>query len=571
MDQYSGSSYQDLLNNSIVSADVINLTGNDPSSVPYINGAQQLADYVFTNGQLLMGVTGGDPTPGNLTPGSNVSITNGPGSIAVGLTGIIPIANGGTNSGTALFGGHLMVSNAGEIIEGTSSFNPMFGTVKVSNLIDTGLTPSELVSTDGSSQLHSVTITNAHGCATSFSGSTLNCTMTQDLTASGQPTFANLIDSGLTHSSLVASDVTSQLQSVIITNSNGCLTSFTGSTLTASMTQDLSTIGFPLFSAMTLNGTSNQLVLQNGSSNTITLNMSSPPASSRVYSMPLAGADADFIVSEAVSGSTINGVRTFGSAPIFGYATGNSIAVLDSSRALQSRTLSDGELLIGSTGTAPISATLTGTFDQIDVTNGSGSITLSLPSILVFGTTTIGASGSSTIWTNTGSSNAIIQDNTGKIFTSFNELDDGAGAFQAVKVTVGTSLFLPTLTGTPTNLNYYEEFTHSTTVIGPWTVPIAISIQMTRIGRIVTALTTSDTTGTFSFSAQAQLNAALPVRFRPAGHLRLYTLVEDASASVDSHCDLPTSGFMSWSVGPSGANFSAGVATIYAFSYSWSV
>lgn len=42
----------------------------------------------------------------------------------------------------------------------------------------------------------------------------------------------------------------------------------------------------------------------------------------------------------------------------------------------------NGQLLIGSTGAAPVAATLTGTANQIAITNGAGSITASLPNTL---------------------------------------------------------------------------------------------------------------------------------------------------------------------------------------------
>lgn len=42
----------------------------------------------------------------------------------------------------------------------------------------------------------------------------------------------------------------------------------------------------------------------------------------------------------------------------------------------------NGQLLIGSTGSTPVSATLSGTSNQISVTNGAGSVTLGLPSSL---------------------------------------------------------------------------------------------------------------------------------------------------------------------------------------------
>jgi hypothetical protein len=47
--------------------------------------------------------------------------------------------------------------------------------------------------------------------------------------------------------------------------------------------------------------------------------------------------------------------------------------------ALVSNVLTNGQLLIGSTGAAAVAASLTGTTNQVNVTNGAGSITLSTP------------------------------------------------------------------------------------------------------------------------------------------------------------------------------------------------
>ncbi|MBX7153317.1 MAG: hypothetical protein K1X91_00025 [Bacteriodetes bacterium] len=71
--------------------------------------------------------------------------------------------------------------------------------------------------------------------------------------------------------------------------------------------------------------------------------------SNRVYTVPDAGADASFVMTEG--NQTINGVKTFGSAPIFGSLTG---------------------ILIGNGSGALSTATITGTTNQIGVTNGNG-------------------------------------------------------------------------------------------------------------------------------------------------------------------------------------------------------
>lgn len=55
------------------------------------------------------------------------------------------------------------------------------------------------------------------------------------------------------------------------------------------------------------------------------------------------------------------------------------IMVSSGGAIVEAAALSDGQFLIGSTGAAPSAANLTGTLNQVNVTNGPGSITLSLP------------------------------------------------------------------------------------------------------------------------------------------------------------------------------------------------
>lgn len=63
-----------------------------------------------------------------------------------------------------------------------------------------------------------------------------------------------------------------------------------------------------------------------------------------------------------------------------GGSTAKTILVVDASNNLSSLgPLTNGQLVIGSTGNLPSLATLTGTSNQVSVSNGAGSITLSLP------------------------------------------------------------------------------------------------------------------------------------------------------------------------------------------------
>ena len=65
-------------------------------------------------------------------------------------------------------------------------------------------------------------------------------------------------------------------------------------------------------------------------------------------------------------------------SPIAG-ADGDSILVTDATGKLAEIALENGELLIGSTGAAPVATALSGTTDQVTITNGAGSVVISTP------------------------------------------------------------------------------------------------------------------------------------------------------------------------------------------------
>jgi len=99
---------------------------------------------------------------------------------------------------------------------------------------------------------------------------------------------------------------------------------------------------------------------------------------------------------EGVVKSDANGVLSHGDVDLTSEVTGtlpvanggtnsstalsnNRVMVSSSGSIVEASALANGELLIGSTGNAPVAAAITGTTDQVTVTNGAGSITLSLP------------------------------------------------------------------------------------------------------------------------------------------------------------------------------------------------
>lgn len=88
------------------------------------------------------------------------------------------------------------------------------------------------------------------------------------------------------------------------------------------------------------------------------------------------------IIFDPFSGNLIDIGSVSGGSSIGGSISGssaNSALIIDSSNALQNLVLSNGQLVIGATGASPVAGTITGTSNQVVVTNGVNSITLSLP------------------------------------------------------------------------------------------------------------------------------------------------------------------------------------------------
>jgi hypothetical protein len=70
-----------------IASSVVDLTSEVTGTLPVANGGTGQSSY--TNGQLLIGNTSGNTlTKGTLTAGSNISITNGNGSITIAATGV---------------------------------------------------------------------------------------------------------------------------------------------------------------------------------------------------------------------------------------------------------------------------------------------------------------------------------------------------------------------------------------------------------------------------------------------------------------------------------------------------
>ena len=152
-----------------------------------------------TNGQLLIG-NGAGYTLAGLTAGTGISVTNGSGSItltntgvtsfsagttgftpsiattgAVVLGGTLSVANGGTNSSTALLNDRIMISNGGAIVEANALTN---GQLFIGN---TGNAPVAAALTGTMNQIN---VTNGAGSIT--------LSTPQDIHTTATPTFQSM-------------------------------------------------------------------------------------------------------------------------------------------------------------------------------------------------------------------------------------------------------------------------------------------------------------------------------------------------------------------------------------------
>jgi hypothetical protein len=101
-----------------------------------------------------------------------------------------------------------------------------------------------------------------------------------------------------------------------------------------------------------------------------------PSVGNKVLSTPILSTD-DTVVAQNTIDTLTN--KTFGDSPTFSTLSASSIVLTNATKQLSSTTLTNGQILIGNTGNSPTATTITGTTNQINVTSGAGSITLSTP------------------------------------------------------------------------------------------------------------------------------------------------------------------------------------------------
>ena len=263
-------------------------------------------------------------------------------SLTTDVSGVLPIANGGTNSSNTLNNNRIMVSSGGKIVESDALSN---GQLLIGS---TGAAP--VVANITQASANQVIVTNGAGSIT--------LSLPQDIATTSSPTFA----------------------SQTLSSTSDQLTLGSGETITLSAPAPEASITYYIPDVLTTstfvmtdgNQTINGNKTFSGTTNLSALTPSLPlqlDASNNIISAPLTPASFSGVltVTQGGTGSSALGMN----AMLASNATGTAIIPLAN--------LTNGQIFIGSNGAEPVAATIAGTVNQINVANGAGTITLSTP------------------------------------------------------------------------------------------------------------------------------------------------------------------------------------------------
>jgi len=329
------------------------------------NATSIIESSALLDGQIIIGNTVGAPIPANITAGSGVSITNGANSITISATG-----SGGTVTSVSVSGGTSGLTYTGNPVTGSGTITLSSGALVPSfGGLGTSLTPNPgaIIYSATGTTLNQTTVgtsgqvlqSNGAGAptwTTNISGNAANVTGVVAAVngGTGQSSYAvgDLLyaDTTTTIAKLADVAVGSYLRS------GGVNTAPSWSTLTLPNT---ATIGDLLFAS---------------AANTIT-NLADVATGNALISggvgvAPLYGKIG---LTTHISGilPIANGGTNSSTA-----LNNNRIMVSNGGSIVESAALTDGQLLIGSTGLAPVVSTLTAG-SGVSISNGAGSITIS--------------------------------------------------------------------------------------------------------------------------------------------------------------------------------------------------
>ena len=340
-----------------------------------------------TSGQVLTATssTSADwqtPSSGGVTTfsaGTTGLTPSSPTSGAITLGGILSISNGGTNTNSLAANGIISVDNDGLALTSNILTD---GQILIGN---TSNIPTAATLTGTTNR---ISVTNGAGSIT--------LSTPQDINTSSSPTFVSETLTNTTNQLVLGTTNTTTINSVAPLSSRIYTISDAGGNDTFTMNSATQTL-----TNKTLDSTTNVITADklHSATTTITISSATAPSSGQVltatsstsadWQTPASGGvttfsagTTGFLPNSATSGAvTLSGILSIpnGGTNTNSLAADGIITVDNDGLALTSNILTDGQLLIGNTGGPPIISTLTGTLNRVNVTNGAGTITLSLP------------------------------------------------------------------------------------------------------------------------------------------------------------------------------------------------
>jgi hypothetical protein len=255
--------------------------GGTPGTMPTLSGGIDAINIGGSNGKLTLGGQLAIPaTTNQMVLGTTNTTTISSTAPASSVTYTIPDAGGAAS---------FVMTAGNQTIAGNKTLS---GSTTLSAL-GTGV-----VHSGSGGALTSSTIVNADVDAAAAIVDTKLATIATALKVSNSATTAASTN---TASAIVARDGSGNFSAGIITAS-----------LTGHASSDLALTGGTLTGALTINPTTNQLVLGGVSAGTTTTITSTAPASNRTYTITDAGAAANFVMTEGAQ--TLNATKTFSSA-----------------------------------------------------------------------------------------------------------------------------------------------------------------------------------------------------------------------------------------------------------------
>ncbi|KKR95567.1 MAG: hypothetical protein UU47_C0031G0001, partial [candidate division TM6 bacterium GW2011_GWE2_41_16] len=292
-------------------------------------------------------------------------------SLTADVSGVLPVANGGTNSSTALGNNRIMVSNTGSIVEATALTN---GQLLIGS---TGAAP---VAANITGTTNRVTVTNGAG--------TISLSGPQDLAITSTPTFASETLSATTNQLVLGTTNTTTITATAPVASRTYTVPDVLANASFVMTEGTQTInGSKIFSSpLVLSGFDFAGAITIGGTNATSLVLGNTGSPTSIKALTSAGivhtSAAGLLSSNAVSlTADVSGVLPVANGGTnASTALGNNrIMVSNTGSIVEATALTNGQLLIGSTGAAPVAANITGTTNRVTVTNGVGTISLTGP------------------------------------------------------------------------------------------------------------------------------------------------------------------------------------------------